>query len=90
MYYDGVVFHLASPNYTKGEYNNTMSTIKASLEFKHDNDCLMSGCPGHKMEVSHQTTSDWFTVRIDDEVVYGGDDNTTRAMLELINKTDYK
>ncbi len=67
-----------------------MSTIRATSVFRHDNDCLMSGCPGHAMEVQHQTTSDYFTVRIDDKIVYGGDDNTTREMLKLIKETDYK
>lgn len=67
-----------------------MSTTRASVEFKHDNDCDFGGCPGHTMRAEHQTTSDYFTIYIDDEVVYGGDDNTTRAMLNLISEVDYK
>ena len=66
-----------------------MATRTAIKQFRHDNDCVMSGCPGHEMEVMHQTTSDYFTVTIDGKTVYGGDDNTTRTMLELIKETDY-
>jgi len=67
-----------------------MAIVKADSTFRHDNDCLMSGCPSHTMEVQHQTTSDYFTVKIDGKVVYGGDDSTTREMLKLIKETDYK
>ena len=67
-----------------------MATVTETKQFRHDNDCLMSGCPGHTMEVSHQTTSDSFTVLIDGKIAYSGDDNTTRTMLELIAKVDYQ
>lgn len=66
-----------------------MSTNYAVLHFTHDNDCLISGCPGHTMTAEHQRTSDYFTVSIDDEILYAGDDNTTRTLLEIINKVDY-
>lgn len=66
-----------------------MSTIKAEVEFRHDNDCVMSGCPGHVMTAEHQTTSDYFSIYVDGELVYGGDDNTTRALLKLIKEVDY-
>lgn len=66
-----------------------MSTIKSEFDFEHDNDCMFTGCPGHKMQAEHQTTSDYFTVYVDGEVVYAGDDNTTRALLKLIGEVDY-
>lgn len=66
-----------------------MATITKTKQFRHDNDCLISGCPGHTMTVTHQTTSDSFMVEIDGKIVYGGDDNTTRTMLELIKEVDY-
>lgn len=66
-----------------------MSTKSSQLVFNHDNDCMMSGCPGHVMRAEHQTTSDYFTVTVDGKGIYGGDDTTTRAMLKLIGRVDY-
>ncbi len=66
-----------------------MATVTESLKFKHDNDCEYSGCPGHTMVVSHQTTSDSFEARVDGEIIYSGDDNKTRALLKLIKEVDY-
>ena len=66
-----------------------MVTVKNEIHFRHDNDCEMAGCPGHLMTAEHQTTSDFFTVKVDDEIIYSGDDNTTRALLEIIAKVDY-
>ena len=61
-----------------------MSTRVQEKEFKHFDDCLMSGCPGHVMRAEHQTTSDYFTVYIDNEPIYGGDDTVTRTMFDLL------
>lgn len=66
-----------------------MTTIQADTIFRHDNDCLMSGCPGHHMTAEHQTTSDCFMVTVDGKLLYAGDDNTTRALLRLIKEVDY-
>lgn len=66
-----------------------MTTLMATKTFRHDNNCKMSGCPGHVMRVEHQTTSDSFLVTIDDEIIYGGDDNTTRTLMTLIKAVDY-
>jgi hypothetical protein len=49
----------------------------------------MMGCPGHLMTAEHQTTSDYFTVYVDGEIAYSGDDNTTRLLLEIIKEIDY-
>ena len=65
-----------------------MSTIKHEIKFRHDNDCIMAGCPSHVMTAEHQTTSDYFTVKVDGEYIYRGDDNTTRTLLKLISEVD--
>lgn len=66
-----------------------MVTIRHAIQFRHDNDCLQSGCPGHEMTAQHQTTSDSFIIKVDGEVVYSGDDNTTRTLLKIIAEVDY-
>jgi len=66
-----------------------MVTVKNEIHFRHDNDCKMSGCPGHFMTAEHQTTSDYFTVKVDGVIIYSGDDNTTRSLINIIEMVDY-
>lgn len=62
-----------------------MSTYKESSIFKHYDDCLMSGCPGHEMIYTYQTTSDAFMVTIDSNLVFSGDLEVLKTFLSLLN-----
>lgn len=67
-----------------------MSTRNRTIEFRCDNDCKMSGCPGHKLKGLLQTTSD--CIIIEDEegnIIYSGDINKTIALLKIIYQLDY-
>jgi len=61
-----------------------MSTsYSKELKFKHGNDCVQMGCPGHKMRIAYHHTSDTISVEIDnDPRAYTFD----KDVLELIVK----
>lgn len=63
-----------------------MSMRKTKRTFKCDNDCLMSGCPGHTMDVTYQNTSDYITVYLDKRYVFGGDLEKTKTMIDAIQE----
>lgn len=49
-----------------------MGTLKYEKDYKCSDDCLQSGCPGHRARLEYQTTSDSyeFTTGKNGEVKY--------------------
>jgi len=62
-----------------------MSTYYEEKNFRHNDDCQMSGCPGHTMKYEYQTTSDSFSVKIDGEYAFSGDIAVLKTFLSLLN-----
>lgn len=58
-------------------------------EYNCFNDCRMQGCPGHKMEVSVQTTADIMTVKIDGETMFSFDPSQWNVFKEMVKSFDY-
>lgn len=68
-----------------------MSTINRVIKYRCDNDCKMSGCEGHKLVGSLQTTSDVVIINNENgEYVYSGDINRTNALLDILHSLDYE
>lgn len=63
-----------------------MSLRVLEKRFRHDNDCLMVGCPYHIMRIEYQTVSDAIKVMVDGEEIYNGDLNTSEALVELVSE----
>jgi len=68
-----------------------MSTRARKIKFRCDNDCKQSGCEGHVLDGTLQDTSDWIVIVDEqDNIVFSGDINKTRAMLDILHSLDYK
>lgn len=65
-----------------------MSGATYTGTFKHDNDCVIYGCPGHEMTVTWHGPSDTITASVDGVEIYSGDMNTSAMLVELMNKVD--
>lgn len=66
-----------------------MATIYCEKEFKCFNDCMQCGCPGHKMTLSMQTTSDILIVEIDGKTLISADPIEWRNLLDLVASCNY-
>lgn len=67
-----------------------MSTRHREQEYRCDNDCVYSGCQGHKLVGTLQDTSD--IVIIDDENgerIFSGDISKTKALINILGSLDY-
>lgn len=68
-----------------------MSTTKRSVPYKHDNDCQMTGCPGHTMQVTYQSTSDYISIENDwNGGTLGLDLNELTALLIGLNELKHR
>lgn len=68
-----------------------MGNCKSEVHiFRHDNDCLMSGCPSHKLELNYQSTSDYYSIYIDGELLFGCDRSTMSTILKAIKDVSYR
>jgi hypothetical protein len=66
-----------------------MGTLRQEKEFTCFNDCRQSGCPGHKMTLSIQTTSEALTAEIDGKQFVSADPSEWEALMELVKRCDY-
>lgn len=69
-----------------------MSTIKIDTPYKCDNDCKISGCPGHILHAEYQSTSDIYSFHIDDnkEALFYSDRNKMVAILSAIHEFAFR
>lgn len=61
-----------------------MATIKREAEFHCFNDCKQSGCPGHKLDLSIQTTSEIMSVYVDGELLFAVDPEEWKAIKSML------
>lgn len=59
------------------------SNYSEEVEFRCLNDCEQSGCPGHKMKLQLNRSTDTVTVWVDGEAQYSFDENTLAAICKL-------
>lgn len=64
--------------------NIPMSTYTWKYSIRCDNDCKISWCPWHKIEIAYQNTSDWFTYTKDWEINFWMDKGELEEMLKWI------
>ena len=64
-----------------------MTTSVEETKYRCLDDCEFSGCPGHVMRLDYQSVSDYFSLYIDDKLVFSGDTNTLKTFLSLCRKT---
>ena len=66
-----------------------MSNIEREISFRCSDDCKQAGCPGHKMTVFIQTTSDVMIVQIDGKDFIIADPYEWSALKKLLKEINY-
>lgn len=61
-----------------------MSTYTADYMIKCWNDCQMSGCPSHRIEIAFNNTSDSLLYKKDDEIKFSMDIDELSAFVDRL------
>ena len=68
-----------------------MATRNKTIKYRCNNDCEMSGCKGHKLIGTLQTTNDVVIIKNEEgRHIYSGDMNQTNALLDILHSLDYE
>ena len=62
-----------------------MGTWKRECGFKCSEDCRRTGCPGHTLKLSYQTTAEVGRVEHDGVLLYSFDPQSWKAMKNMID-----
>lgn len=65
-----------------------MSGWTRTRSFRCNNDCQMSGCPGHVMELTWHGSSDTYHMKIDGESFMHFDEPQLVALTEMFKEPD--
>ncbi len=60
-----------------------MGKAKATVEYHCDDDCVPSGCPKHKIEISYNSVTNCYAIVTEDGVQYY-DQNKLEALLKAV------
>jgi hypothetical protein len=55
------------------------------IEYQDGYDCELGGCPGHKMRLAYNGSSDTAFIEIDGEAVHWFNDGSLHALVQLMN-----
>ena len=66
-----------------------MGNLIRKQNFRCYDDCIMSGCKGHTLQVNVQTTADIMEVLIDGETLFTTDPSKWEALLKAVDSLDY-
>lgn len=67
-----------------------MATIGITRVYRCDNDCLISGCPGHELNVTISTVTDTMFVTVDGEDLFFSDTGKWNALRQAVEDLHYE